>query len=117
MAQAWAEVRARGESVRYRRSGSGPTVVIVGPGDAGGLWETLELALVASCRVLAPHWGALTAANVGARMDAFLEGLGIHDVTVILTDPALVEPLRALQARIPETVTRVLLVATVAGAD
>lgn len=117
MAQAWAEVRARGESVRYRRSGSGPTVVIVGPGDAGGLWEALELALVASCRVLSPRWGVLSPADVGERVDAFLEGLGAQGVTVILTDPALVEPLRALQARIPDTVTRVLLVATVAGAD
>ena len=78
----WAEVRASDRVMRYRRSGAGPTLVLLGA-DAGPSPLSTELvaALGARFRVIVPD--VPPGANVAAFIPEFLEGLGTCHVTLV----------------------------------
>jgi hypothetical protein len=78
----WAEVRASDRVMRYRRSGAGPTLVLLGA-DAGPSPLSTELvaALGARFRVIVPEVPA--GANVASFVPEFLEGLGTCHVTLV----------------------------------
>jgi len=104
----WSEVRAHDHVMRYRRSGVGPAVLLLHPGEASGaLWPELLHVLSSSFRVIVPDLPEDAAAATW--LADFLEGLGVARVAVLAADgfclPAL--ELALLDA---DQVSRVLLV-------
>ena len=84
--ESWAEVRSHEQVMRYRRSGAGPSVLLLrSPGATRTLWPELGDALAARFRVIAPD---VPPAGIGtARWLAdFLEGLGLASVAVVAAD-------------------------------
>ncbi len=83
-AGSWAEVRAHDQIVRYRRSGTGRSVVLLTPdlGD-GMLWPELVEALDRDFRVLVPELPA--DAQLMRGLAGFLEGIGTSRVAIVAT--------------------------------
>ena len=82
-AQSWAEVRARGHVVRYRRSGTGRTVIVFGvPERDGPGWPDLLDALGAGFRLLIPE-PPPTDDDIPCWLSSFLEGLGMPGVRLV----------------------------------
>src|SRR5690242_7924789 len=82
----WAEVRTRGRVMRYRRSGSGPAILLLSQSDRPNrLWPELRAALHGDFRLLEPDIPGDTD-DVARWIADFLEGLGLSGVSVIATD-------------------------------
>lgn len=82
----WAEVRARNQVVRYRRSGAGRAVLLLhAPGDADALWPELMDVLHTGYRLIVP---TPPPADVALEpwLAVLLDGLGMSNVAVIATD-------------------------------
>jgi hypothetical protein len=85
-ADCWAEVRARNQVVRYRRSGAGRAVLLLhGPGDADAIWPELMDVLHTGFRLIVP---TPPPADVALEpwLAVLLDGLGMSNVAVIATD-------------------------------
>jgi hypothetical protein len=107
----WAEVHARDHVVRYRRSGSGGVIVLLGVGEGRALWPGLEETVGRIGRVMIPDLGDPTDQPVECRLAAFLEGIGATGVPVLVANQALVAPVLALALLEPELIGRVVVVA------
>jgi hypothetical protein len=79
--ESWAEVRARGRVMRYRRTGAGRTVLLL-PSLGGPSWPGLDAALATGFRVIVPEPPA-PGIDLATWTAAFLEGLGVPTVAVI----------------------------------
>jgi hypothetical protein len=81
--ESWAEVRAHGRVIRYRRSGLGPTLLLLDPPDQSELlWPELLEALDTGFRLIVPE-PPPTEADVACWLATFLEGLGVPEVSVL----------------------------------
>jgi hypothetical protein len=106
----WAEVRAAGRVMRYRRRGAGPPVLLVGPIDGAA-----DL-LAARFRVIIPELPPAEA-DLAGWLSAFLDGLGTPSVTVFAVDeyrPAALEVARLDRERVqgvlhPSELTRYMV--------
>src|SRR6059058_4165774 len=82
----WSEVRAHDHVMRYRRSGVGPAVLLLHPGEeSGALWPELLHVLSSSFRVIVPDLPD-DADDTAAWLADFLEGLGFARVAVLAAD-------------------------------
>jgi hypothetical protein len=82
-AESWSEVRANGQVMRYRRCGVGRAVLVLRPEEQpDALWPELLGALGPRVRLLVPEQPE-AAADVTARLAAFLDGLGASGVAVL----------------------------------
>lgn len=80
---AWSEVRAHDHVMRYRRSGAGPAVLLLHPGETSdALWPELLHVLSSSFRVILPDLPD-DANGVAPWLADFLEGLGFARVAVL----------------------------------
>jgi hypothetical protein len=107
----WAEVHAREHVVRYRRSGSGDVVVLLGVGAGPVLCPGLEETIGRIGRALTPDLGDPADQPVEQRLGAFLEGIGAAGVSVLVAHQALIAPVLALALLEPELIGRVVVVA------
>ena len=106
--ESWAEVRAHDQVMRYRRAGTGPAVLLLDrEGEVPPLWPELDAALAARFRVIAPAL-PMEMEDLAARLAAFLEGLGVSRVRVVVAG-RLCGPALELAPVAPE-VERVVLV-------
>ncbi|HET9010841.1 MAG TPA: alpha/beta hydrolase [Gemmatimonadaceae bacterium] len=104
----WAEVRADGQVLRYRRSGSGRSVLLLCVGAAcESPWSALVAALDADFRVLVPVLPP--AAHLVRGLTAFLDGLGTTRVAVVATGDLCGAALE-LALQDPDRVARAVLV-------
>jgi hypothetical protein len=104
-----AEVRAHDQVMRYRRSGVGRAVLVLGPTDGTQpLWPELTDALAARFRVIVPEVPA-TDTGVSAWLADFVEGLGITGIGVVAAERLSI-PTLELALLDPERVARVVLV-------
>jgi hypothetical protein len=84
--ESWAEVRARDQVMRYRRSGVGRAVLLfLIPDHREPLWPGLLEALGAGFRLIVPEPPAADADIAGWLAD-FLEGLGMSNVRILAAD-------------------------------
>jgi len=82
-ATSWAEVRANGRVIRYRRSGVGRAVLLLSPPDQSEpLWPELLDELAVSFRLITPEPPA-DEADVACWLGTFLEGLGVSNVGIV----------------------------------
>lgn len=102
---AWAEVRARDTVMRYRRSGAGRAVVVLGP-LGGEPWPGLGDALAARFRVIEPD---IPAAADRRWLADFMDGLGMRGISVIAADPWCVPLLQYVRDDV-ERFARIVLV-------
>ena len=102
---AWAEVHACDRVVRYRRSGAGRAVLLLGP-LGGEPWTGLGDALAARFRLIEPDVPA--SADLGW-LAGFLDGLGMRGLAVVAADPWCV-PLLQLVADDADRFARIVLV-------
>jgi hypothetical protein len=111
----WAEVRARDQVVRYRRSGSGrPALLLYSPSDRQALWPEVIDALAAGYRLIVPT-PPVTGTDVEAWLAALIDGLGVPNLSVIATEGFGLAPLHATLGRCDQ-IARIVLVSTGAGA-
>lgn len=81
-----AEVRANEQVMRYRRAGTGPSLVVLRvTGDEDALWPELDAELVSRFRVVTPELPA-DCKDVAAWVADFLEGLGLDRVVVLAAE-------------------------------
>jgi len=78
----WAEVRARDRVTRYRRSGTGRSVLVLDTANGASLWPELMHVLGSNFRLIVPEVPAGNA-HQGAWLAEFLEGLGTTSVSLI----------------------------------
>lgn len=110
------EIRARGQVVRYRRSGTGrPLLLLHSPKDLPPLWpEVLEL-LHSGFRLVVPDPPS-RGMEAEAWLSALLDGLGLSGVTVVASDQFCIAALeRALLE--PDRVARVVMVVRGRGSE
>jgi hypothetical protein len=104
----WAEVRASDRVMRYRRSGAGPTVLLLGTqAESSALSTELVAALGARFRVIVPD--VPPGASVTAWVAEFLEGLGTCEVAIFAADH-LCMPTIELAFRGMEQIKRLVLI-------
>ena len=95
--------------MRYRRSGGGLPVVVLGsPGDPERLWPGLHEALASRFRLIVPELPRCDS-DVAAWLSAFLEGLGSTEVRVVASSEFCV-PALELAAGDVDRIARVVLV-------
>jgi hypothetical protein len=104
----WAEVRARENVTRYRRSGAGQAILLLDRIGNPALWPELLHVLGANFRVIAPEI-PLGYSNHATWIPEFLEGLGAASVTVVAASDFVV-PALDLALRDVHQVTRLVLV-------
>lgn len=105
----WAEVRSGDRVTRYRRSGAGPAVLVLQPGDGpGALWPELLHELEDSHRLILPERPA-AGIDLTHWLADFLEGLGMSPVAVVAADEFCI-PVLELALLGADQVTRVVLV-------
>lgn len=81
--EAWAEVRAHDQVMRYRRSGTGrPVLILHSPDPADALWPELLETLGTGYRLIVPEEPP-ESADITAWLAGFLEGLGTSSVRVV----------------------------------
>lgn len=104
-----AEVRVRDQVMRYRRSGGGLPVVVLGsPGEPEPLWPGLHEALSSRFRLIVPELPRCDS-DVAAWLSAFLEGLGSTEVRVIASSEFCVPALELALGDL-DRIARVVLV-------
>jgi len=114
--ESWAEVRARNQVMRYRRSGAGRSLLLLrSDRDAVALWPDLDGALDGSCRVIAPAVPPAVADLVAWLAD-FAEGLGLARVALLAVG-VLCVPALELALLDPERVSRAVLVPDVGDGE
>jgi hypothetical protein len=86
LASPLAEVRAHDQVMRYRRAGQGRPLLVLRAPNAAGVWPELDAHLAARFRVIIPEIPA-GCEDVAAWLKHFLEGIGLHRVVVLATDP------------------------------
>jgi hypothetical protein len=83
-AESWAEVRAHDQVVRYRRSGSGRSILLLCPDAAvDAPWPGLTMALARDFRVLTP--AVPLDSQLMRGLTGFLEGLGTSRIAIVAT--------------------------------
>jgi pimeloyl-ACP methyl ester carboxylesterase len=115
------EIQLPAGTIRYRESGSGPTIVFVHGYLVGGrLWDGVASALADRFRCIAPDWpmgsqqvamnpdADLSAPGVASIIESFLEALDLDDVTLVGNDSG-GAMCQVLVARRPARVTRLVL--------
>src|SRR5512138_2016560 len=110
------ECRARGQIVRYRRSGAGrPLLLLHSPEDSPALWpEVLEI-LRSGFRLVVPD-PPPRGTEAEAWLCALLDGLGLSGVTVVASDEFCIAALeRALLE--PDRIARVVMVVRGRGSE
>lgn len=115
--ESWAEVRARDQVMRYRRSGVGRAVLLVvrPPHDVAPLWPGVLEALGEQFRVIAPE--APTAeADAACWLGDFLEGLGTSNVSILATGCFCI-PVLELALLESDQIARIVLVPDGAGRE
>jgi hypothetical protein len=105
----WAEVRASDRVMRYRRSGAGPTLLLLGYDEAESSPISTELvaALGARFRVIVPD--VPPRAGVTEWVTEFLEGLGTCEVAILAANH-LCMPTIELAFRGIEQIKRLVLI-------
>lgn len=104
----WAEVRASDRVMRYRRSGTGPTLLLLGAdAESSPLSTELVAALGARFRVIIPD--VPTPAGVTEWVAEFLEGLGTCEVAILAANH-LCMPAIELAFRGIEQIKRLVLI-------
>ena len=84
--ESWAEVRSHDHVMRYRRSGTGPAVLLLrSPDEPGTLWPHLADELASRFRLIVPEAPA-AGTGIARWLADFLEGLGLPSVAVIAAD-------------------------------
>jgi hypothetical protein len=107
----WAEVRARDQIVRYRRSGSGrPALLLYSSSDREGLWPEVVDALAAGYRLIVPT-PPVPGTDIGSWLAALIDGLGVRDLSVIATEAFGLAPLDAIEGRCDQ-IARIVLIGT-----
>ena len=116
-AESWAEVRARDQVMRYRRSGVGRAVLLVlwPPHEAVPLWPELLDSLDERFRVIVPEAPAAES-DAASWLGDFLEGLGVSNVSIIATSCFCI-PVLELALRESDQISRIVLVPNGAGRD
>jgi pimeloyl-ACP methyl ester carboxylesterase len=112
----WAEVRARGEVVRYRRSGSGrPVLLLHAQPEAHPLWPELLEMLTAEFRLIMP---AVPAAETDVHrwFSALADGLGLSNFTVVASDEFCIPVLQRALTH-PDHVSAIILLCAGRGSD
>jgi hypothetical protein len=104
----WAEVRARENVTRYRRSGAGQAVLLLDRTGNSSLWPELLHVLGGNFRVISPEIPA-GYSNHATWIPEFLEGLGAASVIVVAASDFVV-PALDLALRDVHEVTRLVLV-------
>lgn len=108
--ETWAEVRARDHVMRYRRSGAGPAVLLLGSPECPDLiWPELVAELRERFRLIVPELSAADGGNPTALLAAFLEGIGMASAAVVAVDTLCVAALE-LALRGGEQIGRLVLV-------
>ena len=113
-AELWAEVRARDQVMRYRRSGMGATSVLVCVSSGDALWPELLEALSMHARVIVPELPA--DGDIARWLGDFLEGLGLCEVSVVAADPYCISAVQLVLLD-ADQVTRLLLVPVSGGTE
>ena len=113
---AWSEIRTRTHTVRYRRSGSGPTLLLLdSPGESEAIWPEVVAVLSAGHRVIAPE-PPTPDTEVEEWLSVLFDGLGISNVTVVASDGFCMAALeRALLE--PDRIARIILVCRGRGSE
>ena len=114
--EGWAEVRAHDRVVRYRRSGSGPVVLLLQPDSpTTPLWPELLEAIATGSRLIVPEPPA-TESDAEPWLSALLEGLGTRHTTIVAAGGFCIAALeRALLS--PEQIDRVIMVCSGRGSE
>ena len=82
---AWSEIRKRNQTVRYRRSGSGPTLLLLdSPGEAGAIWPEVVEMLSVGRRIILPE-PPPSDTEVEQWLSVLFDALG-SSVTVVASD-------------------------------
>lgn len=102
------EVRSGGNVVRYRRAGTGSSVLLLGDDASGGTWPGLDAAVSQMFRLIVPEIGSMY--DLRERLPDFLEGLGGPAVCVI-AGPAFCAYTADLIALEAEQMARTVIVA------
>jgi hypothetical protein len=104
----WAEVRASDRVMRYRRSGTGPTLLLLGAdAEPSPISTELVAALGVSFRVIVPDVPAASTAT--GWIAEFLEGLGTCEVAILAANH-LCMPAIELAVRGVDQVKRLVLI-------
>jgi len=105
----WAELHARGSTIRYRRRGTGATtVVLLAAGPVAGARE-VEHALSGVARLIVPETEPWPDGPPEKWLETFLEGLGVYDALVVARQGPAVEEALAVAQRAPEMVRGVAI--------
>lgn len=110
------EIRARGQVVRYRRSGAGrPLLLLHSPQDSPPLWPEVLDVLHSGFRLVIPD-PPPRGTEAETWLSALLDGLGLSEVTVVASDEFCIAALeRALLE--PDRVARVVMVVRGRGSE
>lgn len=114
--QEWAEVRANDRVMRYRRSGTGRTIVIIlATGHPKPPWPELLATLGSRFRVILPEPPEADA-DIADWLADFLEGLGMSNVGIVGADRFCI-PILELTLLGLDQVARIALVPHDAGGE
>ena len=110
IAESWAEVRARDQVMRYRRSGVGRAVLLVlrPPDSPEPLWPELLESLGEQFRLIAPEAPALEA-DAACWLADFMEGLGTANISILAAGCFCI-PVLELALDESEQISRIVLV-------
>lgn len=112
-AGAWSEIRTRNHVVRFRRSGSGPALLLLD--SIGGIWPEVVDVLTAGHRVIVPE-APSSETEVEEWLSVLFDGLGMSNVTVVASEDFCIAALeRALLE--PDRVARMILVCRGRGSE
>lgn len=110
------EVRANGQVVRYRRSGSGrPLLLLLAADEASAFWPELLDLLRSHARLIVPEPPAAEA-DAEPWLSALVEGLGLSRVTVVASDRFCLAAFERTLLE-PDRVARVIMVCRGRGSE
>ena len=116
LAELSCELRAKGQVVRYRRSGSGrPLLLLLAEDEANALWPELLEVLRPGSRLIVPDAPA-AGTDVELWLSALLEGLGLSRVTVVASDRFCLAAFERTLLE-PDRVARVIMVCRGRGSE
>ena len=110
--ETWAEVRAHHRVTRYRRSGAGRALLLLGSNE---LWPELLDALHEAFRLIVPEVPP-QGADAADWLADFMEGLGMPNVCVVASDE-LALPALELARRCADQFARVVVVTVEVGEE